>query len=217
MPSCGRHQRARHRPKYLLSVTAIMRDWHYRPRSCRCRWARGERRADRGDAALRAVIRLSRSAGATGLLYGGAGCSVAHHRRMPCAHCSVPGNASVLHVVGLPDHPRKVFPLFRHCIGPAWRRWLRAHDPHLDASFARTGAPPAPQVLGQGLYGPSRFYRAVENFHLFNVCNHWVARQLSAAGIATAPVADTLPAGLLLDLKWRSGLSPMPRDDGRPL
>lgn len=127
----------------------------------------------------------------------------------------LPGNASVLHVVGLSDHPRKAFrssDIVAIPLGEAgFARMMRT----MDASFARTGEPPAPQVLGQGLYGPSLFYRAVGNFHLFNVCNHWVARQLSAAGLATAPVAATLPAGLLLDLKWRSGLSPMPRDDGR--
>ena len=124
----------------------------------------------------------------------------------------VPGNSSVLHVVGLPDHPRKVFRSSDIVSVPLGEDGFAHMIRTMDASFARTGAPPAPQVLGQGLYGPSRFYRAVENFHLFNVCNHWVARQLSAAGIATAPVAATLPAGLLLDLKWRSGLSPMPRD-----
>ena len=47
-------------------------------------------------------------------------------------------------------------------------------------------------------------------FHVFNVCNHWVARLLSAAGVPTAPVPATLPQGLLLDLKWRAGLTPLP-------
>ena len=104
----------------------------------------------------------------------------------------VPGNPSVLHVVGLPDHPRKVFrssDIVRVPLGEeGYSRMMRT----IDASFARTGEPPAPQVLGQGLYGPSLFYRAVENFHLFNVCNHWVARQLSAAGLRPHPVAGNL-------------------------
>ena len=129
----------------------------------------------------------------------------------------VPGNSSVLHVVGLSDHPSKVFRSSDIVSVPLGDDGFARMIRNMDASFARTGEPPAPQVLGPGLYGPSLFYRAVEHFHLFNVCNHWVARQLSAAGIATAPVAATLPAGLLLDLKWRSGLSPMPRDHGRPL
>jgi uncharacterized protein (TIGR02117 family) len=122
----------------------------------------------------------------------------------------LPGNSSVLHVVGLPDHPRKVFRAAEIVAVPlgeeGFSRLLRA----LDTSFARDGEPPAPQVLGKGLYGPSLFYRAVDYFHLFNVCNHWVARMLSAAGLPTAPVVATLPAGLLVDLTWRSGLAPMP-------
>ena len=118
----------------------------------------------------------------------------------------------MLHVVGLPEHPRKVFRSSEivaiSLTDESLARMLRA----LDTSFARAGEPPAPQVLGKGLYGPSLFYRAVDNFHLFNVCNHWVARMLSAAGIPTAPLVATLPAGLLFDLKWRSGLAPMPRE-----
>jgi uncharacterized protein (TIGR02117 family) len=125
----------------------------------------------------------------------------------------LPGNASVLHVVGLPDHPRRVFRAAEIVAIPLGEESLTHMMRSLETSFARTGEPPAPQVLGQGLYGPSLFYRAVENFHLFNVCNHWVARMLSAAGIPTAPVMATLPAGLLLDLKWRSGLAPMPREE----
>lgn len=129
----------------------------------------------------------------------------------------LPGNASVLHVVGLPEHPRKVFRSAEIVAMPlgdeSLARMLRA----LDTSFARKGEPPAPQVLGQGLYGPSLFYRAVDHFHLFNVCNHWVARMLSAAGLPTAPVVATLPAGLLFDLKWRSGLAPMPREKQEPI
>jgi Protein of unknown function (DUF2459) len=64
--------------------------------------------------------------------------------------------------------------------------------------------------LGPGLYGPSLFYRAVGAFHLFNVCNHWIADLLDAAGVPTAPVLATLPPGLLFDLKWRAGAVPLP-------
>jgi hypothetical protein len=74
----------------------------------------------------------------------------------------------------------------------------------LEASFRKGEARPEP--LGPGLYGPSLFYRGVETFHIFNVCNHWVARLLSAAGVPTAPVLATLPSGLFLDLQWRAGL-----------
>ena len=122
----------------------------------------------------------------------------------------LPGNASVLHVVGLPEHPRKVFRSSEivaiSLTDESLARMLRA----LDTSFARAGEPPAPQVLGKGLYGPSLFYSAVDNFHLFNVCNHWVADMLAAAGLPVTPVLDTVPSGLLLDLKWRAGLDRMP-------
>jgi len=81
----------------------------------------------------------------------------------------------------------------------------------LSASFGRGPGGTAVEPLGQGLYGPSLFYRGVGGFHVFNVCNHWVARLLSAAGLPTAPVLATLPPGLFLDLKWRAGLVPLPR------
>ena len=67
------------------------------------------------------------------------------------------------------------------------------------------------RTLGPGLYGPSLFFRGVETFHAFNVCNHWVAALLAAAGVPTAPVIATLPQGLLIDLTWRSGLARLPR------
>lgn len=125
-----------------------------------------------------------------------------------------PGNPSVLHVVGLPDHPRRVFrtaDIARVTVSEQGLvRMLKA----IDASFTRGGEPPAPQSLGRGLYGPSLFYRANGAFHIFNVCNHWVADMLSAAGLPVTPVLATLPAGLLFDLKWRSGLDRLPASEG---
>ena len=63
-----------------------------------------------------------------------------------------------------------------------------------------------PVELGVGIYGPSLFYRARGEFSILNVCNHWVARLLDAAGVPTPPLLDTLPLGLTLDLRWRAGL-----------
>jgi hypothetical protein len=80
----------------------------------------------------------------------------------------------------------------------------------LDATFARDNGGMMPKELGPGLYGTSLFFRANGAFHLFNVCNHWIARVLDAAGIPTAPVLATLSFGLLLDLRWRSGLIALP-------
>jgi rhamnogalacturonyl hydrolase YesR len=73
----------------------------------------------------------------------------------------------------------------------------------LDRSFAR-GEHTHVEEMGVGLYGPSLFYRAVGTFNLLNVCNHWVAQLLDAAGVPTNPVLATLPPGLLLDLSWRA-------------
>jgi len=112
------------------------------------------------------------------------------------------GNPSVLHVVGLTDEPRTTFlhaDMVRVELSePGFERLLG----RLEATFAM-GA--ARSDLGPGLYGPSLFFRAVGTFHLFNVCNHWIADLLDAAGVPTAPVLATLPPGLLLDLTWRSG------------
>jgi uncharacterized protein (TIGR02117 family) len=121
-----------------------------------------------------------------------------------------PGNPSVLHVVGVKDDPHATFanselvPVGLSAAGFARVAAL------LDATFARSNGSVMPQELGPGLYGTSLFFRANGAFHLFNVCNHWTARVLDAAGIPTAPVLATLPFGLLLDLRWRSGLVPLP-------
>lgn len=122
-----------------------------------------------------------------------------------------PGNPSVLHVVGVEREPRAMFPnsdIVRVDLGAAG--FERMVD-RLEASFALDPGGVEPEVLGPGLYGPSLFFRANGAFHLFRVCNHWVADLLDAAGVPTSPVLATLPFGLLLDLEWRSGLPPMPR------
>jgi uncharacterized protein (TIGR02117 family) len=122
-----------------------------------------------------------------------------------------PGNPSVLHVVGIANHPRAAFAnsdIVRVKLGAiGFERLLDK----LDASFARGQNGLIPEPLGPGLYGTSLFFRANGTFHLFHVCNHWIADLLDAAGVPTAPVVATLPAGLLLDLEWRSGLERLPR------
>jgi len=122
-----------------------------------------------------------------------------------------PGNVSVVHVVGLNSQPREVFST-SDIIGIRLSSggFARMLD-NLDASFGRGPGAAALEPLGPGLYGPSLFYRGVDKFHVFNVCNHWVARLLSAAGLPTAPVLATLPPGLFFDLKWRTGLVPLPK------
>jgi uncharacterized protein (TIGR02117 family) len=120
-----------------------------------------------------------------------------------------PGNPSVLHVVGVSGDPRAAFAksdmIRLKLSAPGFERLAD----RLDATFVR-GGDGEPQALGPGLYGTSLFYRANGAFHLFNVCNHWTARMLDAAGVPTAPVLATFPSGLLLDLEWRSGLARLP-------
>ena len=116
-----------------------------------------------------------------------------------------PGNPSVLHVVGIHADPRSMFPS-SDMIG---LELSLAGFEHLVDRLARSLAQRSgePSELGRGLYGTSLFYRANGNFHLLRVCNHWVADLLDAAGVPTAPLPATLPAGLLLDLEWRAGLA----------
>ena len=121
-----------------------------------------------------------------------------------------PGNDSVLHVVGVNNDPRAAFvrsDLVRIDLGE--ESFARVVD-KLDATLARGRDGALPEDLGPGLYGASLFFRANGAFHLFNVCNHWIADLLDAAGVPTAPVLATLPFGLFLDLEWRSGLVRLP-------
>jgi hypothetical protein len=127
-----------------------------------------------------------------------------------------PGNPSVVHVVGIKNDPRAMFPhsdLVRIDLGEAG---LDRLADKLDATFARGEDGVLPDELGPGLYGASLFFRGNGAFHLFNVCNHWVADLLDAAGVPTAPILATLPSGLLLDLKWRSNLVPLPQSRASP-
>ena len=116
---------------------------------------------------------------------------------------------AVLHVVGFSEHPRKVFSAAEIVPVRLSPEGFERLVGRLDASFARVPGAALVEELGRGLYGPSLFYRGVDTFNVFNVCNHWVARLLSAAGLPTAPVLAILPQGLMLDLKWRSGLIPL--------
>jgi uncharacterized protein (TIGR02117 family) len=122
----------------------------------------------------------------------------------------MPGNPSVLHVVGVQPDPAQVFgasaliPIELSLNG--FDRLLG----RLEATFAAK-QPGLIEDLGPGLYGPSRFFRAVGTFHLFRVCNHWVADLLNAAGLPTSPILATAPPGLLLYLRWRVGLIPLRR------
>lgn len=100
---------------------------------------------------------------------------------------------AVLHLAGLPAHPRQVFPsaeVVELYLTPEGFRSLVAY---LDEAFARDNAEPSTQ----GLYRFSRFYPATGNFHLFNTCNTWTARGLAIAGLPVT-VTGTLRAEALM-------------------
>ena len=121
-----------------------------------------------------------------------------------------PGNPAVLHVVGLERPPTQAF-VQATSVRLALSETGFARMAHrVDASFApRPSGLPADEI-GPGLYGPSLFFRAAGTFHVFNLCNHWVARMLDAAGLPTTPVVDTIAQGLLADLRWRAGATALP-------
>jgi uncharacterized protein (TIGR02117 family) len=123
----------------------------------------------------------------------------------------LPGNRAMLHVVGLSYPPRAAFPLADIIALDLSPEGFERMLDRIDASFAPAATGDAADDAGPGLYGTSRFYRARGTFNILHVCNHWLADLLDAAGVPTAPVLATLPAGLFLDLEWRSGLRPLPR------
>jgi len=107
---------------------------------------------------------------------------------------------SVLHVTGLPTHPRDAFPK-GEVIGlrvPA--DGFRALLGFLNATFARDGAGRV-IVHAPGLHSYSTFYRATGDFHLFNNCNSWTARGLAAAGIPIDSDSILRAAGIMEALR----------------
>lgn len=118
------------------------------------------------------------------------------------------GRAGVIQVVGLGEDVRDAFPHSAIVPVPISARGLTRLLTRLDASFRLDAGQPI--AAGPGLYGPSLFYEGEGRFSFHNVCNHWTAGLLNTAGLPVAPALDTLPAGLIADLEWRSGLARLP-------
>lgn len=118
------------------------------------------------------------------------------------------GREGVVQVVGLPNDLREAFP--RSDIVPLTLsgEGLRRLLTRLEASFRLLDHQPVD--AGPGLYGAGRFFAATGRFSFWNLCNHWAADLLNAAGLPIAPVLATLPRGLILDLEWRAGATPLP-------
>ncbi len=89
---------------------------------------------------------------------------------------------SVLHIVGLREHPAETFPfseLVELRVGPDG--FERLID-FIAASHDRGSGSPA-EAIGPGLYLDSHFYPALGRFHLFYNCNSWTIDALRAAGL----------------------------------
>ena len=114
---------------------------------------------------------------------------------------------SVLHVVRVPGE--------RHGSGgdsisltvgeDGYRRLLD----HLAASFALTPQGDL-QMLGPGLYGDSRFYRAHGRYSLYHNCNTWVAEAVALSGVALRSTSVLTAAGVMSRL--REALPTLPSD-----
>ena len=109
--------------------------------------------------------------------------------------------ASVLHVAAI-DEPLEQF--FRGSTiveVPLSSSGFEALTRFIHAAYARD-ASGRPIVVGAGIYGVSRFYRAEGRYRLFDNSNTWTAKALAAAGCPIDP-ADTVTAGSLL--RWAHG------------
>jgi len=103
---------------------------------------------------------------------------------------------AVLHLAGLPDHPRRVFPRAEIVELALDADGFRRLIAYLDGGFA---CDPGARLVASspGLHGFSAFYAARGEFDLFNTCNTWIAAGLAAAGLRVQ-VSGTLTAGDLM-------------------
>jgi uncharacterized protein (TIGR02117 family) len=111
---------------------------------------------------------------------------------------------TVVHMEGVWGSPDRVWKSGLHRLMLS-RAGLEALLARADRSF-RLGPDGGPVVSAAAHDPGEQFFQSGEGFSLFHLCNHWVAELLSAAGVPTTPVLDTVPAGLKLDLELRAGL-----------
>lgn len=107
---------------------------------------------------------------------------------------------SVIHVTGLPSHPRAAFPDDEVIAVPVSPDGLEALLAFLNKVFIREGRERA-SMVAPGLHRFSKFYSANGKFHLFNNCNRWTARALAAAGISIEPDGIVRAESLMASLR----------------
>lgn len=112
------------------------------------------------------------------------------------------GRRTIVHLEGVWGEPDRVWHEGVHRLVLS-REGLAALLARADRSLAL--GPNAQPVLDTAPHDRDEaFFRSGEDFSAFHLCNHWVAQLLNAAGVPVTPVLDTLPAGLVLDLKLRA-------------
>lgn len=105
--------------------------------------------------------------------------------------------SSVLHVAGI-DAPLAAFFAESSIIEvPLTPLGFEAVVRFIQAAYMRDAVGSA-IVVGPGLYGASRFYRATGHYRLFDNSNHWTAKALAVAGCPIDP-AGMMTAGSLMD------------------
>ncbi|MES1202109.1 MAG: DUF2459 domain-containing protein [Pseudomonadota bacterium] len=95
----------------------------------------------------------------------------------------VPPSPSVMHVVsGAEAGARYLGPTADETLAVS-REGGASLGEYLRRALVLDGEGRVTIVSGGKVIGASYFLRTRENFHLFNVCNHWMARALRAAGL----------------------------------
>jgi uncharacterized protein (TIGR02117 family) len=114
------------------------------------------------------------------------------------------GRPTVVHLQGVWASPDRVFRAGFHRLMLS-REGLAALMARADRSFALDAAG-LPYPAGASHGAGEQFFASGEVFSGIHLCNHWAGETLNAAGVPDTPVLDTLPAGLVLNLKLRAGM-----------
>jgi len=107
---------------------------------------------------------------------------------------------AVMHLAGLPRPPQE---LYRKAEVLAMRLSAEALErliAQIDTSFDRPEGGRG-ETVARGLYQDSWFYPAHGRFHLFNTCNTWTARMLTAAGVGVSPSGVKTAEDLMTQLR----------------
>jgi len=122
-------------------------------------------------------------------------------------------NKSVLHVVGFRGPPGEYFPDCTVVRVELSKPGLVKLCAFVQESFAHDAAGKT-LLLGPGLYGESKFYRATGSYYFPEICNVWTARALRQAGCPITP-ACAISAGNVMFQTRRFGtvVPPMSKID----